>query len=139
MSIHSKGRRDARKKKAKSAARAHPARPMTEHAHLLDGEGRVFGGAALRGEEWVVVLGGKPAAATDSAAMAIALLRHVAALREAAGDAVKLTCSTWLQETATSEARAEGKTLEEYLAMLEAERVERAERDGDDEPAAPQG
>ena len=106
MSIHSKGRRDARKKKAKSAARARPARPMTEHAHLLDGEGRVFGGAALR---------------------------------EAAGDAVKLTCSTWLQETATSEARAEGKTLEEYLAMLEAERLERAERDGDDEPPAPQG
>lgn len=130
MSIHSKGRRDARKKKARSAARARPARPMTEHAHLLDGDGRVFGGAALRGEEWVVVLGGKPAATTDSAAMVIAMLRHVAALREAAGDAVRLTCSTWLQEMATSEATAEGKTLDEYLAMLEAERAERENGDG---------
>ena len=139
MSIQSKARRDARKKKAKAASRARPPLPLAEHAHLLDGDGRVFGGAVLRGEEWVVVLGGKPAAATDSAAMAIAMLRHVAALREAAGDAVRLSCSTHLQAMATGEATAEGKTLEEYLAMLEAERVERAERDSDDEPAAPQG
>ena len=129
MSIHSKGRRDARKKNAKSEEGADRAVPITEQAHLLVGEGRVLGGAALRGEEWVVVLGGKPAAATDSAAMAIAMLRHVAALREAAGDAVRLSCSTHLQAMATGEATAEGK----------AERVERAERDGDDEPAAPQG
>ena len=132
MSIQSKARRDARKKTAKAASRARPPLPLAEHAHLLDGDGRVFGGAVLRGEEWVVVLGGKPAAKTDSAAMVIAMLKHVAALREAAGDQVRLDYSTHLQAAATAEAEAEGRTLDDYLAMLEAERAERDA--GDDAP-----
>ena len=77
MSITSKARRDARKKKAAKAA---PARPLVEHAHLVDERGGVFGGAGLRGKEWVLVLGGKPAARTDSAAMVLAMLQHVATL-----------------------------------------------------------
>ena len=122
MSIGSKARRDARRKKA---AKAGPARPLVEHAHLVDGRGGVFGGAGLRGKEWVLVLGGKPAARTDSAAMVLAMLQHVAALRDGAGDAVRLSFSTQLRDAATAEAAAEGKTLDEYLAQLEAERAER--------------
>jgi hypothetical protein len=130
MSIGSKARRDARRKKA---AKAGPARPLVEHAHLVDGRGGVFGGAGLRGKEWVLVLGGKPAARTDSAAMVLAMLKHVAELKETAGDAVRLSYSTQLRDAATAEASAEGKTLDEFLAQLEAER---AERDATPEPAA---
>jgi hypothetical protein len=124
MSIHSKAKRDARRKKTAKAA---PARPLVEHAHLVDGRGGVFGGAVQRGREWVLVLGGKPAARTDSAAMVLAMLTHVAALRETAGDAVRLSYSTQLRDAATAEAAAEGKTLDDYLAQLEAERAERDE------------
>src|SRR5688500_5862886 len=110
MSIHSKAKRDARRKKA---AKAGPARPLAEHAHLIDGAGRVFGGAVLRGKEWVLVLGGKPAARTDSAAMVLAMLQHVAALKEGADDTVRLSFSTHLRDAATAEATAEGKSLDE--------------------------
>ena len=126
MSIHSKAKRDARKKKAKSAARSASPRPLAEHAHLTDGSGRIFGGAALRGQEWLMVLGGKVVTGTDSAAMMLAMLRHVASLREAAGDTVRLSHSTQLGDAATAEAAALGKTLDEYLAELDAEREERA-------------
>jgi hypothetical protein len=130
MSIGSKAKRDARKKKAAKSA---PARPPAEHAHLVDGRGVVFGGAVRRAQEWVLVIGGKPAARTDSAAMVLAMLKHVAELKETAGDAVRLSYSTQLRDAATAEASAEGKTLDEFLAQLEAER---AERDATPEPAA---
>ena len=129
MSIHSKARRDARRKKSRTP-RPGPARPLAEHAHLVDGQGRIFGGAGLRGEEWLMVLGGKVVTATDSAAMMLAMLKHVAALREAAGDTVRLTYSTHLGEVATAEAAAEGRTLDEYLAQLDAEREERKREPG---------
>ena len=129
MSIQSKAKRDARKKKAKSS-RPGPARPLAEHAHLVDGSGRLFGGAALRGDEWLMVLGGKVVTGTDSAAMMLAMLKHVASLREAAGDTVRLSYSTQLGDAATAEATAVGKTLDEYLAELDAEREERNESPG---------
>ena len=129
MSIHSKARRDARRKKSRTP-RPGPPRPLAEHAHLVDGQGRIFGGAGLRGEEWLMVLGGKVVTATDSAAMMLAMLKHVAALREAAGDTVRLTYSTHLGEVATAEAAAEGRTLDEYLAQLDAEREERKREPG---------
>lgn len=136
MSIHSKAKRDARRKKAKAAAR--PARPLAEHAHLIDAHGRIFGGAALRGQEWLMMLGGKAVTGTDSAAMMLAMLKHVAGLREAAGDTVRLSVSTQLSDAATAEAAALGKTLDEYLAELDAEREERAaEKGGDAGDGAP--
>lgn len=134
MSINSKARRDARKRKEKAAPRG---RPLVEHAHIADGSGAVFGGAVRKGDEWVLVLNGKPAASTDSAAMVLAMLRHVAALRDAAGDAVRLTMSTQLRDAATAEAEAAGKTLDAYLDELEAERAERAAEKAAGEAAAP--
>ena len=134
MSIRSKAKRDARRKKAASASRTRLARPMQEHAHLIDGEGRIFGGAGLHGQQWAIVLGGKVVARTESAAMTIAMLKHVAGLQESHGE-VRLSYSTQLSEAATAEAAAEGKTLDEFLAQLEAERQERnAPADG--EPGA---
>ena len=126
MSIRSKAKRDARKKKQRSPARAGAVRAIEEHAHLLDERGNIFGGAGRRGSEWVLVLGGKVATATDSPAMILAMLKHVAALRESAGGGVQLNYSNQLGDAATAEAEAEGKTLEEFLAMLEAERLERS-------------
>jgi len=126
MSIRSKAKRDARKKKQRSPGRAGAARPIEEHAHLLDEHGNVFAGAGRRGSEWVLVLGGKVATATDSPAMIIAMLKHVAGLREAAGGGVQLNYSTQLRDAATAEAEREGKTLDKLLAMLEAERDERS-------------
>ena len=54
------------------------------------------------------------------------MLKHVAELRENAGGGVQLNYSNQLRDAATAEAEAEGKTLEEFLAMLEAERLERS-------------
>ena len=125
MSIRSKAKRDARKKKQRSPARAGAARAIKEHAHLLDEHGNVFGGAGRRGAEWVLVLGGKVATATESPAMILAMLKHVSGLREAAGGGVQLNYSNQLRDAATAEAESQGKTLEEFLAMLEAERDER--------------
>ena len=126
MSMTSKARRDARRKKQRKSD-AQPRHALQPHATLRDARGHLLGGVGLRGREWVFVLDGKPVAATESAAMAIAMLRHVASLRgQDHADAV-LACSTTLQAAATREAEAEGKTLDDYLAMLEDERVERVE------------
>lgn len=137
MSTRSKAKRDARKKKLKGASRGAPARQITEHAHLVV-DGKIVGGAGLRDSEWALVLGGKVMAATESAAMILAMLKHVATLQEQTGQAVQLNYSTQLRDAATAEAEAEGKTLDEYLAVLEAEREERAggasEDGGESEP-----
>lgn len=127
MSIRSKAKRGARKKKQRNPARAGATRAIEEHAHLLDEHGNIFGGAGRRGSEWVLVLGGKVATATDSPAMVLAMLKHVAELREGAGGGVQLNYSNQLRDAATAEAEREGKTLEEFLAMLEAERLERSD------------
>jgi hypothetical protein len=134
MSTRSKAKRDARKKKSKGISRGAPSRQIVEHAHLIVGE-KIVGGAGLRGSEWVLVLGRDVVAGTDSAAMIMAMLKHVAALQEQTGETVGLTYSTHLRNAATAEAEAEGKTLEAYLAELEAEREERATdsvKDGED-------
>ena len=66
-------------------------------------------------------------AATDSPAMILAMLTHAATTREEAGLQVELRYSTELRDAATIDAASEGKTLEQCLDMLEAERVERPE------------
>ena len=125
MSTRSKAKRDARKRKLKRVSKEKRLRQIIEHAHLIVGE-RIVGGAGLRGDEWVLVLGRDVVAGTDSAAMILTMLKHVAALQEQGGEAVELNYSTHLRDAATAEAEAEGKTLDAYLAELEAEREERA-------------
>lgn len=127
MSINSKTRRDAKKKKQRKPGPVRAASQVEPHAHLLDGDGNVFGGAGWRGNEWVMVMGSQVVAGTDSAGMILGMLKHVASLREAEGLAVQLNYSTKLRDAATKEAEAEGLTLDAYLASLEEERVEHAE------------
>ncbi|MCX7042063.1 MAG: hypothetical protein NT117_05150 [Gammaproteobacteria bacterium] len=127
MSINSKAKRDARNKKRPKLGAARAAPVLRPHAEILDGEGNIVGGAGLRSGEWVMVMNGREVAATDSPAMILAMLTHAATTREEAGLQVELRYSTELRDAATVEAASEGKTLEQYLAMLEAERVERSE------------
>ncbi|MDR0183741.1 hypothetical protein [Lysobacter arvi] len=125
MSRNSKAKRDARKKKE-------PARPIRRlgaalqpHAQLLDADDNAIGGVGWRDGEWLLVLGSQVAARSDSAAMALAMLRHVVAVQERAGREVRLEASAPLLHAAGREAAALGRTLEEHLAALEQERVER--------------
>lgn len=137
MSTRSKAKRDARRKKMKGSARSTRPRPIAEHAHLVVDQ-KIVGGAGLRGGEWVLVLGGQVVASTESAAMILAMLKHVATLQEQAGHGVELSYSTHLRDAATAEANGEGKTLEAYLDALEAERNEHA-GERDEGEAAPGG
>jgi len=127
MSRESKARRDARKKKE-------PARPIRRlgqqiqpHAQLADAQGQAIGGAGWRDGQWLTVLGGQVVARTDSAAMTLAVLRHIGALREQGGEPVTLTFSPALEAMAAREAAAVGQTLEAHLQQLENERQQRLE------------
>ena len=135
MSTRSKAKRDARKKKSKGASRGTPPRPVVEHAHLVVDQ-RIVGGAGLRGGEWVLLLGGKVMAGTESPAMILAMLKHIATLQEQTGQTVELSYSTHLRDAASAEAEAEGKSLEDYLVELEAEREEHANDPGKSEGRA---
>jgi hypothetical protein len=128
MSITSKARRDARKKKkSKSLNRStSTTRKSAEpHAALTDDVGNVIGGAAFHQGEWLMLLDGQVVSGTNSAGLILAMLKHTASVRESEGLSVRLTYSTTLRAAATKEAETEGKTLDAYLDMLEAERAER--------------
>ncbi|HEY2346389.1 MAG TPA: hypothetical protein VGH80_10960 [Xanthomonadaceae bacterium] len=125
MSIHSKARRDARKKKQGKQRRGAAARTIEPHATLHDGGGALLAGAGRRGNEWVIVLDGKVVAGTESPAMTMAMLRHMASVRESEGLPVRLAYSTQLKSLASLEATRQGKTLAELLSALETERLER--------------
>lgn len=126
MSRNSKARRHARRKKEPKRPIRRLGAPLQPHAQLETGDGNTVGGAGWRDGEWLTVLGGQVVARTQSAAMTLAVLRHIVALQEQAGLAVKLTYSPTMETVATREAAAAGTSLEEYLQMLEQERAERA-------------
>ena len=100
--------------------------PMPAHARLIDAIQGVIGGVALRDDEWAVVLHGRMVAATESAGLAIAMLRHTASLLVGAGRPVRVDIADSLRERAAVEGAAAGKSLDDYLAYLEAERAELA-------------
>lgn len=122
MSRDSKARRDARKKKETKRPIRRLGAALQPHAQLETSDGNTVGGAGWRDGEWLTVLGGKVAARTPSAALTLAMLRHVVAVQEQSGTELKLTFSPALETAATREAAAEGRSLEEHLHMLEQER-----------------
>jgi hypothetical protein len=130
MSRNSKAKRDARKKKEPSRPIRRLGGALQPHAQLLDADDAAIGGVGWRDGEWLLVLGSQVAARSDSAAMALAMLRHVVAVQERNGRELRLEASAPLLNAAGREAAALGRTLEEHLAALEQERVER-------EPLAP--
>jgi len=121
MSISSKSRRDARRRNA--PRRQDGAAPAVQvHAQLKSLDDRVLAGGTFHQGEWTLVLRGEPVAHTPSAAMLIAMLRHIAASRKAQGIATSLSVSKVLDAAAAAEAQAQGRTLVEHLDWLEAER-----------------
>lgn len=125
MSRDSKARRDARKKKEPRRPIRRLGAALQPHAQLETADGNSIGGAGWRDGEWLTVLGGQVAARTPSAALTLAMLRHIVAVQAQAGAELTLTLSPALQTAATREAQAEGKSLEDYLQQLEEERAER--------------
>lgn len=136
MSRDSKARRDARKKKEPKRPIRRLGSQLQPHAQLETADGDTIGGAGFRDGEWLTVLGGQVAARTQSAAMTLAMLRHIVAVQEQAGQTVKLTHSPAMEAVATREAAAAGHSLEDYLLLLERERLERGAGDETLPPAS---
>jgi hypothetical protein len=103
---------------------------MPALAHLLAADGRIVGGIARRDDDYALVLAGKVMAATDSAGMAIAMLRHARVLLSKNDVALRMRVSPELETPAVAEAALAGLELEPYLDVLESERRERAEERG---------
>ena len=91
MSIQSKARRDAQRRKAERARNLQPqAAPIEPHAELRDGERRLLAGIVRRDGQWVLGMDGRIAGETGSAARVFALIRRAAELHEAKGVPVGL-------------------------------------------------
>lgn len=123
VSINSKAKRDAKKKRMRSQRAVAVVKPEV-HAHLYENDALVGGGAFHQGE-WVMTLQGQALSGTSSPAMLLSMLKRTASALEQRGSAVHLEYSTTLRDAATAEAAEAGKTLDELLAFLEAERQER--------------
>ena len=126
MSINSKAKRDARKKRMSRKARSSSTAKAEVHAHLFENDVLVGGGAFHLGE-WVMTFKGQPISGTDSPAMLLAMLKRAASSLEEQGASVRLEYSTKLRDAAASEAAEEGKSLDELLEFLAAERLERTQ------------
>lgn len=141
MSINSKARRDARKRKAqKERNRARANAPKVEpHAELRNPQGELLAGIVRRAGVWVLGMDGRIAGSSDSAAEVFAMIKRAAALHEAQGQPVRLVYSDELRDTAVIEAAAQGLTLEQFDAKL-AEQMRAnttaADADGSGEPEA---
>jgi hypothetical protein len=132
MSQHSQAKRAARKKREKKSANVAAARragtPFVAHAQLLDEAGGLVAAGGLYGEEWVMVVAGRALDGIDSPGLLIAMLKHTAERCESEGRSTTLRLSTVLEKAAADEAAEGGHSLEEWLALLEAERAEHAEK-----------
>ncbi|RDZ28497.1 hypothetical protein [Lysobacter silvisoli] len=125
MSIHSKARRDAKKRKAAKAAHAAPAAPSIEpHAELRGREGQLLGGIVRRDGEWTLGLDGRIVGGSDSAAKVLIMLKRAAALHEREGQSVRLTFSPALSAAAAQEAADRGLSFEQFEAEFEKELAE---------------
>lgn len=123
MSIQSKARRDARKRKAeRERNRSREGRPPIEpHAELRDPEGNLLAGVVRQSGVWVLGMDGRIAGSSDSAAQMLMLMRRAQRLHEEQGMPVKLVYSDVLRDEAELEAAASGKSPGEYEQQLEQE------------------
>ncbi|MGO4222840.1 hypothetical protein AB4Y64_13430 [Lysobacter sp. TAF61] len=130
MSRNSKVKRAVRRKNEPKRPIRRLGSALQPHAQLLDRDGAAVGGVGWRDGQWLLVLAGQVVASSDSAAMALAMLRHVVAVQADAGTELELHASPPLLTAAAREAAVHEQTLEEYLTALEHERQSR-----DDEEA----
>ena len=120
MSIQSKARREAKKRKAaKTRNQARANAPAIEpHAELRTPQGELLAGIVRQAGVWVLGMDGRIAGSSDSAAEVLGLIKQAAALHEAQGKPVRLVYSDELRDTAVIEAAAQGLTLEQFEAQL---------------------
>ena len=122
MSINSKARRDASKRrlaKARNSAVSVTAPPIEAHAELRDDRGRLLGGIVRRDGEWTLGLDGKIVGGSESAARVLAMLKRAAALHEREGVAIRMSCSPHLSKAAATEVANQGLSFEQFEAQLE--------------------
>lgn len=122
MSITSKARRDARKRRlAKGGTTPATTTPIEPHAELRDQNGQLLGGIVRRDGEWTLGLDGRIVGGSDSAARVLAMLKRAAQLHERTGASIRLTCSSALSVAVQREVVAEGLTFEQFEERLAAE------------------
>lgn len=120
MSIQSKARREAKKRKAtkeRNQARAN-APAIEPHAELRNPQGDLLAGIVRQAGVWVLGMDGRIAGSSDSAAEVLAMIKRAAALHEAQGNPVRLVYSDELRDTAVIEAAAQGLTLEQFEQQM---------------------
>ena len=120
MSIQSKARREAKKRKAtkeRNQARAN-APAIEPHAELRNPQGDLLAGIVRQAGGWVLGMDGRIAGSSDSAAEVLAMIKQAAALHEAQGNPVRLVYSDELRDTAVIEAAAQGLTLEQFEQQM---------------------
>ena len=123
MSIQSKARREAKKRKAtkeRNVARANTL-AIEPHAELRDADGKLLAGVVRQSGVWVLGMDGRIAGSSDSAAQMLMLIRRAQRLHDEQGITVKLVHSDALREEAELEAATHGKSLADYQQQLEDE------------------
>ncbi len=123
MSIQSKARRDARRRKEqREHNRARAGAPAIEpHAELRDADGKLLAGVVRQAGVWVLGMDGRIAGSSDSAAQMLMLIRRAQRLHDEKGIPVKLVYSDALRDEAELEAATHGKSLADYETQLEEE------------------
>ena len=121
MSIKSKAKRDANRKKSDRRNGAEePANTDVEaHADLRDAAGTLLGGIVRREDEWLLGMDGKMVGSSDSAATMLALIRRAAVMHERTGRPATLKFSDALRDAAHEEARLLGLSFDEFEANLD--------------------
>lgn len=139
MSIQSKAKRDARKRKAlreRNQSRG-DAQPIEPHAELRDRDGNLLAGVVRQSGVWVLGMDGRIVGSSDSAAQMLMLIRRAQRLHDEQGMPVKLVYSDALRDDAELEAATQGKSLADYEKQLEDEMAAAQPVTGDDAPASP--
>jgi hypothetical protein len=123
MSIQSKARRDARKRKAqreRNQSRG-DASPIEPHAELRDRDDNLLAGIVRQSGVWVLGMDGRIVGSSDSAAQVLMLIRRAQRLHDEKGVPVKLVYSDAIRDEAELEAAAQGLSLPDYEKRLEGE------------------
>ena len=122
MSIQSKARRDARRRKAERERNRRGDAPAIEpHAELRDRDDNLLAGIVRQSGVWVLGMAGRIVGSSDSAAQVLMLIRRAQRLHDEKGVPVKLVYSDALRDEAELEAAVNGKSLADYEKQLEDE------------------
>ncbi|WP_374319451.1 hypothetical protein [Pseudoxanthomonas kaohsiungensis] len=122
MSIQSKARRDARRRKAERERNRRGDAPAIEpHAELRDRDDNLLAGIVRQSGVWVLGMDGRIVGSSDSAAQMLMLIRRAQRLHDEKGVPVKLVYSDALRDEAELEAAVHGKSLADYEKQLEDE------------------